>query len=268
MQGKIILLSASPYSALSTTVATMLKENDVEIEMIVVRNVLNKKRLIQEFKNSGLGLVNKILRKIIFQKLVSMGFDLKNIDGFTKYYKSKGIKYKSLIDFSIKNNIKLVVTNDFHTEEVISNIKDSKADMVVFSGGGLIRKPMLESTPIGVLNCHMGILPEYRGMDCTNWAVLNNDFEKIGYTTHLMETRVDTGPILKRYFVDTKNAKSTSEIDARIEFGMAEAIVESTLNLLNKNVNLVYQKESEGLQYYMMAPELQKHTNKIFLNVK
>jgi methionyl-tRNA formyltransferase len=268
MLGKIVLLSASPYSALSTTVAAMLIDNDVKIEMIVVRNVFNKKRLIQEFKHSGFALIKKIIKKIIFQKLISMGFNLKNIDGFTRYYKSKGIKYKSLLDLCTKNNIKLIVANDFHAEEVIHTIKESKVDMVVFSGGGLIRKPMLESTPIGVLNCHSGILPEYRGMDCTNWAILNNDYSKIGYTTHIMEAGVDTGPIVKRYYVNAKNAESAKAIDAVIEFGMADAIVESTIKLLKNEVQFVDQTEAEGVQYYMMAPELQKHAHKILTNGK
>jgi methionyl-tRNA formyltransferase len=48
----------------------------------------------------------------------------------------------------------------------------------------------------GVLNLHSGILPDYRGVMATFWAMLNAERE-IGSTLHrIVDSGVDTGPIL------------------------------------------------------------------------
>jgi len=48
----------------------------------------------------------------------------------------------------------------------------------------------------GVLNLHSGILPDYRGVMATFWAMLNAELE-IGSTLHrIVDSGIDTGPIL------------------------------------------------------------------------
>jgi len=48
---------------------------------------------------------------------------------------------------------------------------------------------------IGVLNGHPSPLPRYRGPNPLGWAVRNGDAE-LGFTFHLMDAEIDTGPIL------------------------------------------------------------------------
>lgn len=48
----------------------------------------------------------------------------------------------------------------------------------------------------GVLNLHSGILPDYRGVMATFWAMLNDE-EEIGCTLHtIVDGTIDTGPII------------------------------------------------------------------------
>ncbi len=48
----------------------------------------------------------------------------------------------------------------------------------------------------GVLNLHSGILPEYRGVMATFWAMLNDEAE-IGTTLHrIVDSGIDTGPVI------------------------------------------------------------------------
>lgn len=53
---------------------------------------------------------------------------------------------------------------------------------------------LLDSTPMGVLNVHPGILPAYRGCSAVEWSIHNND--PVGNTAHWMDDGYDTGPIL------------------------------------------------------------------------
>lgn len=48
----------------------------------------------------------------------------------------------------------------------------------------------------GVINLHSGLLPDYRGVMATFWAMLNGESE-IGCTLHrIVDSGIDTGPVL------------------------------------------------------------------------
>lgn len=61
----------------------------------------------------------------------------------------------------------------------------------------LLRRPVLESFEHGVVNCHPGDLPRYRGNAAPNWAILNGE-DDVVYTLHLMTEALDAGPILSQ----------------------------------------------------------------------
>ncbi|MEH2930380.1 formyltransferase family protein [Candidatus Ventrimonas sp. KK005] len=44
------------------------------------------------------------------------------------------------------------------------------------------------------LNCHVGLLPKYRGFSANAWAIINGETE-IGYTIHQMDEKFDNGDI-------------------------------------------------------------------------
>lgn len=47
----------------------------------------------------------------------------------------------------------------------------------------------------GVVNCHAGDLPQYRGNAATNWAIINDE-DEIVVTLHYMDDDLDSGEIL------------------------------------------------------------------------
>jgi methionyl-tRNA formyltransferase len=59
----------------------------------------------------------------------------------------------------------------------------------------IVRRPLLESAPLGFVNFHAGKLPFYRGRNVINWALINGETE-IGLTAHYMDEGIDTGDII------------------------------------------------------------------------
>jgi methionyl-tRNA formyltransferase len=47
-----------------------------------------------------------------------------------------------------------------------------------------------------MVNLHGGLSPEYRGADCTFWALYNAEPEKIGCTLHYIDAGIDTGRLI------------------------------------------------------------------------
>ena len=74
-------------------------------------------------------------------------------------------------------------------------VKDSNIDLLINAGTPRILKENILNAPkIGVLNCHPGLLPGFRGCTCVEWAIYLD--EKIGNTVHLMSKNIDEGPVL------------------------------------------------------------------------
>jgi methionyl-tRNA formyltransferase len=62
--------------------------------------------------------------------------------------------------------------------------------------GAILKAPVIEIPPQGVLNLHSGILPAYRGILATFRAMSNNEAE-IGCTLHyIRDASIDTGDIV------------------------------------------------------------------------
>jgi len=75
-------------------------------------------------------------------------------------------------------------------------LKQSKANLILVNGTRIISKKILATTEAVFVNIHAGITPKYRGIHGGYWALVNNDIENAGVTTHLIDAGIDTGGIL------------------------------------------------------------------------
>lgn len=261
---KVVVLSASKFSAYSLSVIYLLKQNGIEIDLILVKSFGGKERLLKEFKENGFNLVIKIYKKVILQILMKFGFKSKNIDGFSEYYNECNINFTTLEKYAKKFKIKYIETTDFHLESNINLISKSHTDLIVFTGGGILRQNLINTAKFGVINCHMGILPKYRGMDCNYWAILNKDYDNVGFTVHIIDSGVDTGPIICKYYFDPFEFISINILYKHIEYSLAKAMIDGILKLFNGHVTYEVQNICSGRQYYTITKELKSFAEKEF----
>ena len=83
------------------------------------------------------------------------------------------------------NHSDVVVLADMH-----------KPDLISVFGTSLICGPLLERGRLGIVNLHGGLSPDYRGADCTFWALYNNEPDKVGFTLHFINPDIDTGDLI------------------------------------------------------------------------
>lgn len=80
--------------------------------------------------------------------------------------------------------------------EVVDLARKLKPDLICVFGTSLIRGDLLQQGRLGILNLHGGLSPEYRGADCTFWALYNGEPEKVGCTLHYIDAGIDTGRLI------------------------------------------------------------------------
>jgi len=80
--------------------------------------------------------------------------------------------------------------------DVVRLADELNPDVIAVFGTSLIRGDLLQRGRLGIVNLHGGLSPEYRGADCTFWALYNAEPEKIGCTLHYIDAGIDTGRLI------------------------------------------------------------------------
>jgi hypothetical protein len=80
--------------------------------------------------------------------------------------------------------------------DVVALARELRPDVVAVFGTSLLRGELLKQGRLGILNLHGGLSPEYRGADCTFWALYNGEPEKVGCTLHWIDAGIDTGGLV------------------------------------------------------------------------
>ncbi len=79
-------------------------------------------------------------------------------------------------------------------------------------GTSLIRGDLLSEGRLGIINLHGGLSPEYRGADCTFWALYNGEPEKIGCTLHYIDAGIDTGRLIAHISPEVREGDGELEL--------------------------------------------------------
>jgi methionyl-tRNA formyltransferase len=97
-------------------------------------------------------------------------------------------------------------SNNINSAEGLLILRKMQPDLILSVRYGVILKnEAIRTARLGVLNLHSGLLPNYRGVMTTFWAMLNGE-TTIGTTLHYInDANIDAGDI-----VDTTTIKADS----------------------------------------------------------
>ena len=124
--------------------------------------------------------------KLIFEERTGAYFSAANLNYLKKKTLKKICKFRSLQSFyNYKSKEKL-------REDFLVNAGLTKK----------IPQNILDLPKFGIINCHPGILPYFKGSCCPEWSILLN--KTVGLTLHLMNQDIDAGPIYKIKKIEKK----------------------------------------------------------------
>lgn len=125
--------------------------------------------------------------------------------------------------------------------------------IVVVAYGRIIPPWMLELPRLGNINAHASLLPKYRGAAPIQWAIANGE-HTTGVTTMLIDSGLDTGPMLLRREVEVAPDETSVELAPRLADAAAELIVETLRRLEAGNITPQPQDDSHAT----LAPLLKR----------
>lgn len=115
--------------------------------------------------------------------------------------------------------------------DVVRLACDLAPDLICVFGTSLIRGELLEQGRLGIVNLHGGLSPQYRGADCTFWALYNGEPEMVGCTIHFIDRGIDTGRLIAHVRPEVERGDSELELFWKAVRDSAEVYAEAVCRL-------------------------------------
>lgn len=169
--------------------------------------------------------------------------------------------FRSLFEVARYYKFPVATCADQNSRPAIEQLKRWSPDIAIFTGGNIVREAALKQCGLGIVNAHLALLPEIRGMSSPEWSVLQG--VPLGITIHFMDSGIDTGPILLRRespkphecdsFTDLRNRMIAAAIDWMAEtLAALEAGTISPTPQASKQTN----ERGDDSQYFVMHDRL------------
>ncbi len=156
----------------------------------------------------------------------------------------------TLFNFSKKYNIDYFKLKNVNSETSLTKISNYDCDVLVsMSFNQIFRKDIIKLTPIGIINCHAGKLPFYRGRNILNW-VLINDEKEFGITVHFVDEGIDTGDIILQKAFTITDLDSYKTLLNTSYSACANILYESLVQIAENNFVRISQKTIHPLGFY------------------
>jgi len=144
---------------------------------------------------------HKALKKIIGDDEISVAFICVRFDSEDRMF----------LDFSEKYRIDYLKYKNINSVEFIEKIKKYDCDLFVsMSFNQIFKSEIIDVPRHGIINCHAGKLPFYRGRNVLNWALINDE-KDFGITVHYVDEGIDTGALIlqRSYVISDKDTYRT-----------------------------------------------------------
>src|SRR5664279_5556354 len=97
--------------------------------------------------------------------------------------------------FALSRGLKILQPEKLKDPAFLETLKKLNADIQIVVAFRMLPEVVWNMPPMGTINLHGSLLPQYRGAAPINWAIINGEKET-GVTTFKLQHEIDTGNIL------------------------------------------------------------------------
>jgi phosphoribosylglycinamide formyltransferase-1 len=88
---------------------------------------------------------------------------------------------------------------EHNSGEALEILDQLDPEIGLIAGARILSAEVIQRFKKGIINFHMGLIPEMRGLDSVQWAIYKG--LPLGITSHLIDERVDAGRIVERHIL-------------------------------------------------------------------
>ena len=132
--------------------------------------------------------------------------------------------------YALEKGLNILQPEKLKNPGFLNELKELKADLQVVVAFRMLPEAVWNMPPLGTLNLHGSLLPQYRGAAPINWAIINGEKET-GVTTFKLRHQIDTGPILLQEKMLIGENETAGELHDRMKDLGAEVLLKTIKGL-------------------------------------
>ena len=144
--------------------------------------------------------------------------------------------------YALEKSLKILQPEKLKNPEFIKELKSLNADLQVVVAFRMLPEIVWNMPPMGTINVHASLLPQYRGAAPINWAIINGEKET-GITTFKLQHEIDTGNILLQEKISIDENETAGELHDKLKELGAKVLLKTIQQIENGNIKEQIQSE-------------------------
>lgn len=132
--------------------------------------------------------------------------------------------------YATENDIPVLQPERLKNPVFLEELRKLDADLQIVVAFRMLPELVWNMPPLGTVNLHGSLLPQYRGAAPINWAVINGE-TTTGVTTFRLQHEIDTGHILLQDSFPIGENETAGEVHDRMKVVGANLLVETVKGL-------------------------------------
>lgn len=165
------------------------------------------------------------------------------------------LQQSAVKQYAVSKGIHVLQPEKLKNPAFLEELQALKADLQVVVAFRMLPEVVWNMPPLGTINVHASLLPNYRGAAPINWAIINGE-KQSGVTTFKLQHEIDTGDILFSQSVDIRDDETAGELHDDLMATGAGLLLKTVQALASGNAK-------ETPQAHIKAEDI-KHAPKIF----
>jgi methionyl-tRNA formyltransferase len=156
--------------------------------------------------------------------------------------------------YAVQHGLNILQPEKLKNPGFLEELRNLKADLQVVVAFRMLPEIVWNMPPMGTINLHASLLPQYRGAAPINWAIINGEKET-GATTFRLKHEIDTGNILLQDKITIGEDETAGELHDRIKKAGAQLLVRTVQGLAGGTLHEIAQEEIQHTQL-KQAPKI------------
>ena len=198
--------------------------------------------------------------------LVAEGFNIVGVVTAPDKPAGRGMKLQqsAVKKYAVEKGLNVLQPEKLKNPDFLNELKSLNADLQIVVAFRMLPEAVWNMPPMGTINLHGSLLPQYRGAAPINWAIING--EKItGVTTFKLKHEIDTGDILLQESFPIEENETAGELHDKMKDIGALTLVKTVHGILNGTLEEVPQ-QANGHVELRHAPKINTETCRINWN--
>ena len=149
--------------------------------------------------------------------------------------------------YAVENNLHVLQPEKLKNPEFLEALKSLHADLQIVVAFRMLPEAVWSMPPMGSVNLHGSLLPQYRGAAPINWAVINGEKET-GVTTFKLKHEIDTGDILLQESFAISETDNAGDVHDKMKEIGAQLLIKTVKELAAESLREVPQSKIDNLK--------------------